>query len=102
MIEATSTAQTASASKYLQQLCKHFAHKVPANWDALKGEVIFPFGLCRMEANETCLTIRCESDEEQHMERMKGVIDNHLERFAWRENLKLDWRTAEQGTVSAE
>ncbi len=55
-----------------------------------------------MEANETCLTIRCESDEEQRMERMKGVIDNHLERFAWREGLKLDWRTAEQGTVPAE
>lgn len=92
MIIVKSTAQTASASKYLQQLCKHFAHKVPARWDTLRGEVTFPFGQCRMEATDTCLTIQCETDEDLKMARMKGVIDNHLERFAWREGLKLHWQ----------
>lgn len=93
MIIVKTTAQTASASKYLQQLCKHFAHKVPADWDTRKGEVSFPFGFCRMDATETCLTIRCETDEDQKMDRMKGVIDNHIERFAWREGLKLRWQS---------
>lgn len=51
MFIVTSTARTASAAKYLQQLCKHFAHKVPAEWDTETGEVSFPFGHCRMEAS---------------------------------------------------
>ncbi|WP_153769912.1 DUF2218 domain-containing protein [Labrenzia sp. CE80] len=92
MIVVTSTAHTASASKYLQQLCKHFAHKVPADWDDNKGEVSFPFGFCRMVATDACLTIHCEAEEDQNMARMKGVIDSHIERFAWREELKLEWR----------
>ncbi|MES0812669.1 DUF2218 domain-containing protein [Roseibium sp. SCPC15] len=95
MIIVTTTAHTASASKYLQQLCKHFAHKVPATWDATSGEVSFPFGFCRMEATDSCLMIRCETDEDQKMVRMKGVIDSHIERFAWREELKLQWQSAE-------
>ncbi|PVB62392.1 DUF2218 domain-containing protein [Labrenzia sp. 011] len=91
MFIVTTTAETASASKYLQQLCKHFAHKVPAEWDSASGKVCFPFGSCRMEASPTSLTIRCEADEEQKIDRMKYVIDDHLERFAWREKLTLEW-----------
>lgn len=92
MMIVRTTAYTASASKYLQQLCKHFSHKVPARWDGVSGEVSFPFGLCRLEASDHCLTIFCETDEGPKMDRLKGVIDNHLERFAWREELKLSWR----------
>ncbi|MHA7777325.1 DUF2218 domain-containing protein [Roseibium sp. M-1] len=95
MFIVTSTARTASASKYLQQLCKHFAHKVPAEWDTETGEVSFPFGHCRMEASPVHLSIRCEADEEQKIARMKLVIDDHLERFAWKEKLKLTWCEAE-------
>ncbi|MCV0425719.1 MAG: DUF2218 domain-containing protein [Roseibium sp.] len=91
----SSTAETASASKYLQQLCKHFAHKVPAEWDTKRGEVSFPFGICRMEATESRLMIRCETDESHKMARMKSVIDSHIERFAWREKLKLHWQSEE-------
>jgi len=91
MFIVTTTAKTASASKYLQQLCKHFAHKVPAEWDALSGEVSFPFGFCRMEASPNALSIRCESDAEEKISRVKAVIDDHLERFAWKEKLKLTW-----------
>ena len=91
----TSTAQTASAAKYLQQLCKHFAHKVPAEWDASSGKVSFPFGLCFLKASQTRLEIRCEVDEEQQIGRIKHVLDDHLERFAWREKLKLEWCEAE-------
>lgn len=94
MIIATSTAQTASASRYLQQLCKHFAHKVPADWNDTRGEVNFPFGFCTIEAGEGSLVIRCEAEAREDMDRTRAVIDDHLERFAWREKLKLEWRDA--------
>lgn len=96
MIIVTSTAYTASASKYLQQLCKHFAHKVPAEWDSEKGEVSFPFGFCRMDAVDSCLMIRCEADKDLKLVRMKSLIDDHIERFAWREELKLRWQSEER------
>jgi len=101
MIIVTSTAQTASASKYLQQLCKHFAHKVPAKWDTSHGEVWFPYGYCRMDASDTGLSIHCETDEEDKLGLLRHVIDDHLERFAWREKLKLEWRDAERSPERA-
>ncbi len=92
MLVATSTVQTASASKYLQQLCKHFSHKVPAKWDTEQGEVEFPIGYCRMGVIGDQLTISCEANEDEKMSQMKSIIDNHIERFAWREELKLQWQ----------
>ncbi|MCW2307693.1 DUF2218 domain-containing protein [Rhodobium gokarnense] len=85
---------TKAASKYLQQLCKHFAHKVPAEFDSAAGHVRFPFGLCRMAATGAALTIHCEADNAEAAERMQAVIATHLERFAWREELSIDWVAA--------
>ena len=38
---STSQAQvtTALASRYLQQLCKHFAHKLPTTYDTGQGRI---------------------------------------------------------------
>lgn len=55
--------QTESARKYLQQLCKHFAHKVPASWTEEAGSVTFPYGDCTMQATEGELVIQCETGE---------------------------------------
>ncbi|MTH95603.1 DUF2218 domain-containing protein, partial [Roseibium sp. RKSG952] len=45
-------------------------------------------------AKDTALTFNCESDGEDNMKIMQEVISSHLERFAWREELKLQWQTA--------
>ncbi|MEP2759800.1 MAG: DUF2218 domain-containing protein [Roseibium sp.] len=93
MLVSTLTIKTASASKYLQQLCKHFAHKVPVDWDTSKGEVSFPGGYCRLDAEPDQLAIRCEADEEVKLTRVKAIIDDHVKRFAWREDLTLEWQS---------
>ena len=41
------------AGRYLAQLCKHFAHKVPVDWDETQAEVDFGFGNCRMRPIQT-------------------------------------------------
>ena len=38
--------ETEHASKYIAQLCKHFRHKVPAEYDEISGEVDFQTGRC--------------------------------------------------------
>ncbi len=91
MIKAKAHVETEKASRYLQQLCKHFKHKVPAEWDEHQARVEFPFGLCLMNADEKLLTMDCEAPSDETFARMKFVLDDHLERFAWKEELKLTW-----------
>lgn len=95
MPRSTAVIATAHASRYLQQLCKHFAHKVSVEFDAQHGRVDFPFGDCRLSADEKALTIDCETKTDEEMERVQGVVFDHLKRFAWREELEANW------TVSA-
>ena len=37
--------QTENGSKYLQQLCKHFGHKIETSYDSEKGWAAFEMGL---------------------------------------------------------
>ncbi len=84
-------AETDRASRYLQQLCKHFAHKVTVRYDPESGRVAFPPGPCWMTATDGTLCVVCESETEEGLATMRGILDRHLERFAWREALVLDW-----------
>ncbi len=42
MSSATAKVPTVHASKYLQQVCKHWEHNLAVTFDAAKGTVIFP------------------------------------------------------------
>ena len=83
---------TQFASKYLQQLCKHFAHKVTVEFDTTIGRVTFPGGLCFMLAEEEGLSFFCEAYVDEGVPRMKSVIDSHLIKFAWREEIAIEWQ----------
>jgi hypothetical protein len=91
MNRANATVATVNASRYLQQLCKHFAHKIPVAYDAEKGRADFPWGVCHFEARDGALAIRAEAETPEGIARVTAVVDDHLTRFAWRENLALEW-----------
>ncbi|AWK89746.1 DUF2218 domain-containing protein [Azospirillum thermophilum] len=82
---------TALASRYLVQLCKHFAHKIPVEYDGRRGRADFPWGVCHMTAGDDTLDLRCEAPDAQGLDRVKAVVDDHLRRFAWRETPVLSW-----------
>lgn len=84
-MQATTHFTTPNASKYLQQLCKHFAHKIEATYDAAKGHCDFDSFTADLEASDSGLGIIIQSAEEEGITRGKAVIWNHLERFAFRE-----------------
>ncbi len=91
MIAATSTVHTPHASKYLQQLCKHFAHKVTVEYDARKGRADLPPGPCAMTAEDGSLSFHCRAKDEQGLQVMQAIIQSHLVKFAWREDLVMTW-----------
>lgn len=95
-VTTTGKFETVNASKYLQQLCKHFAHKVAATYDETSGEVALPVGPAKLTANDSTLTVTIDVVDADQLGRAHGIIDNHLERFAFREGFKaMAWQTVD-------
>ena len=92
MTIARGRAETASGSKYLQQLCKHWGHKFDVEFSETKGQVRFPSAVATMEASADALFVTIETDDEESVARLKDVVANHLDRFAFREApLPFEW-----------
>lgn len=92
MLRASATASTPLAKRYLQQLCKHFAHKIPAKAENGEGRIEFPFGVADLRASDTVLNLSVGAESLDDLKRMQKVVEDHLLRFAFREELSgLDW-----------
>ncbi len=72
-------------------MCKHFSVKVPATYNEEEGRVTFPFGECAMMADDDSLTIVIDVKDEESAAKAEGVIVSHLVKFAWREELTIQW-----------
>ncbi len=88
MVEITGHYATAHGSKYLQQLCKHFGHKIEVSYDTHQGRCQFIFGAAFLTADDAGLTVRFELAKPDHIQAAQGVIDSHLVTFAHREGFK--------------
>jgi hypothetical protein len=84
---------TAHASRYLQQLCKHWSHKFAVTFDAHSGQVPLPMGPVDLAAGDMALIVSCEVAEGGDLARMQQVVAEHLNRFAHREGeLEFHWQ----------
>lgn len=92
MIRSVAEIQTASASKYLQQLCKHFAHELPTTFGPTEGQITFPLGPVELAADEERLRLTVASEDADRIAELGDVMARHLVRFAFREELAIDWR----------
>jgi len=82
--------ETENASRYLQQLCKHWGHKFTVDFTPAKGHIDLGEGrLVYMEASPTALTVEVEAGE---LARMEQVVADHILRFAFREELAFEWK----------
>lgn len=82
---------TELASRYLQQLCKHFAHKLPVTFDPERGRIEFSLGVCELTAVPGVLNMRAEAADETALRQLEQVVARHLERFAFREQPEIAW-----------
>lgn len=89
----TSSAQvsTAAGRRYLQQLCKHWGHKFPADFTPEHGEIDLPLGRCLLDADDVHLIVRLEPKPDADLDRLEAVVVEHLQRFAFREQLEFRW-----------
>ena len=92
MIRSTGTLTSPKASQFLQQLCKHFAHKVEVSFDAHQGHVTLGSGPVALAATEHRLAITVTAPDLTALPQARQVIDKHLAIFAHREGFTtLDW-----------
>ncbi|HLP67810.1 MAG TPA: DUF2218 domain-containing protein [Rhizobium sp.] len=93
MARSVATVPTENGWKYLQQLCKHWSHKLDVELGEKTGTVRFAEATATMSADEAGLTVAIDAASDEVLERMKGVVASHLDRFGFREApLPFDWR----------
>jgi hypothetical protein len=104
-VSATAAVPTGHASKYLQQLCKHWQHNLAVTFTADQGTVTFPKdarganwpsdALVTLDAGAEALAVRIDASVAEQVEGLKGAVARHLDRFAFREApLMFDWQAA--------
>lgn len=76
---------TASGSKYLQQLCKHLAHKVEVTMTPTDASADLPTGRMVLRADDTGLYAQVTAEDLPGIIQARFVIDKHLVTFAFRE-----------------
>ncbi|MEM1079348.1 MAG: DUF2218 domain-containing protein [Pseudomonadota bacterium] len=92
MPSSETTFETEKASRYLQQLCKHFGHKVEVEFTPEKGAVWFPCGEARFKADTRRLCVTASAETEAGLSKTKAILEDHILRFAFREKLDcLKW-----------
>ncbi|MBY0364283.1 MAG: DUF2218 domain-containing protein [Phreatobacter sp.] len=83
---------TAHASRYLQQLCKHWSHKFAVSFDEHSGRVPFSEEAALMlTANGDVLSLKLDASADR-LPTLEDVVADHLKRFAFREELHIDWQ----------
>jgi hypothetical protein len=87
---ASARVVTAHASRYLQQLCKHWSHKFPVEFTAQNGRIELPTAVLILDADPEGLGLRLDTSGDQ-LARMEDVVAEHLNRFAFREELRFSW-----------
>ena len=92
MATSVSKVKTDHASRYLQQLCKHWSHRFSVEFDAAAGNVPFsPENFVDLVAEPGTLTMTLTVEKPEDLERMQTVVADHLKRFAFREELDVNW-----------
>jgi hypothetical protein len=100
---ATAQVPTEHASRYLQQLSKHWSHSLKVEFTEVHSTMVFPRdsrgadwpadALVTFDAGERALDVKIDASSDEHLEQLKGVVARHLDRFAFREApLSFDWK----------
>lgn len=96
---------TPQASKYLQQVCKHWEHNLPVSFDATHGQITFAKdargadwpadAIVTLDAEGETLVCMITASAEGQRDGLKGAIERHIDRFAFREvPLAYNWADA--------
>jgi hypothetical protein len=91
----TATAATGNAGSYLRKLCQHWSHRFTVAFDQNHGTIQLPTAFCTLEATTEALLVRLDMQEGADEARLRSVVEEHLQRFGFREELVFVWNPAQ-------
>lgn len=92
MTTETGRAPTANASRYLQQLAKHWAHKNEVHFDKVSADIALRGNRVSLRAENEALIAELTTGPEGDPDRLRHVFEEHINRFAFREApLPFEW-----------
>lgn len=92
MPKSTAVVATEHASRYLQQLCKHWSHKFTVEFSPTTGRIDLGEGrVVDLSADDTSLKVEVQGAD---LPQLEQVVADHIVRFAFREELKFDWHAS--------
>jgi hypothetical protein len=94
-VSSKAVVPTSHASRYLQQLCKHWAHNFPVAFTTGTRTVTFSRNtrgadwpgdaILELQVSESGRECRLTASSEELLSALKGTVERHLDRFASRE-----------------
>ncbi len=95
-VTATGFAKCEKPERYIQQLVSHWSHKMATSYDEGDGMGLFPFNEHEnavMMARPGGIAITLTTGEKDRNVHLRGVIERHIDRFAFREApLEYEWK----------
>ncbi|BCL74789.1 hypothetical protein JHS3_05250 [Jeongeupia sp. HS-3] len=101
MPAAHAAVATPDAARFLFKLCKHFAKKIPVDFDERQGRAEFAFGTCTLSASETELRFDCDSQNDEALARLQSVLVEHLALMTRANPLPVVWIAGVRPPVTA-
>ncbi len=94
MPTSRASAPTASAAKYMTQLCKHWSHRLTVELGETSGKVVFDEDRhCVFHATPESLEIEIVTADDEQLARTQNTVVVHLNRFAFREPFEnVEWQ----------
>lgn len=92
MPSSSTSVSTDNASRYLQQLCKHWSHHFDVTFDPNAGHIKFGAEQqVSLQAETGQLLIIVSDNSSDAIPGLQKVVEDHLRRFAHRETLDFTW-----------
>lgn len=83
---------TSKGAKYIRQLCLHWSHHFPVDYNEIAGRIELPQTVCKFVATSSSLLLQLDLQADADQESIEGVVEEHLRRFAVGEEINLTWR----------
>lgn len=90
-LSSNTALSTPKADGYVAQLAKHFGHKINVEQQADAAVFHFSAGTAWTQAEGDQLRLSVEADTLEQLQEVEEIFSSHLERFAFREDLRVVW-----------
>ncbi|MEG3615221.1 DUF2218 domain-containing protein [Isoptericola haloaureus] len=88
---AEGTFVTDDGARYVKQLASHLGRRSTVETDGDVTTIRLTVGQCTLTVAEREVRLHAVGDDDEGLETVRRVVGGHLERFAQRRGLTVDW-----------